>query len=234
MTALSANRQTPILDLDRVWRTFGLAADAVIYAGALVARNASGNLVPASASTTISIVGVAKSAANNTGGSAGALEVEVDTCIAKFAKSGTINAGSEGLQLYAADDQTVSLTNGGTAQVTDATLTFNGTDEVGLVIDGILVAVNCVTDAAATIDAWLVKAALYPYLTDNFTFTDGTTKITVAKKTGGSFSIEDHSPATATFALSTVTPGTAPTRPKAGKVHRVESDGVWADLRSHT
>ena len=60
MTALSDPRAVISLETGlNTWRTFGVAADKVIYPGALVAINAAGYLVPASALTTLRCVGVA-------------------------------------------------------------------------------------------------------------------------------------------------------------------------------
>lgn len=231
MTAATANRQTEKLDVPREFRTIPVAASTVIYAGTLVATDASGNLVPASADTTLTVVGIADEAANNSSGSAGDLEVIVDTCIAKMVNGDSITKAHVGDSAYATDDQTVSKGDGGTAASKDATLTFNGTDEVGLVVGGTLVKVNCDTDAATTIDNWLVEVAKFDHLVKGYTFTDGTTKITVTKKTSGEFSLENHAPATASFAISSVTAGVAATKPRAGKIHKVESDGVYVDTR---
>jgi len=60
MTALSAPRPTLSLETGvAVWQTFEVAADAVIYPGAVVALNASGYLVPASADLALRVVGIA-------------------------------------------------------------------------------------------------------------------------------------------------------------------------------
>ncbi|RTL04377.1 MAG: hypothetical protein EKK62_16410 [Acidimicrobiia bacterium] len=232
MTAATEARNTQKLTVPREWRTFPVAAATVILAGTLVAVNASGYLVPASADTTLLVVGVAEEGADNTSGANGALEVEVDRCIAKFVNGDSITIAHVGDPCYATDNQTIAKGDGGTAAAKDATLTFNGTDDVGLYVDGVLVYVACDTNAATTIDNWLVAAAKFPQLTEKFTFTDGTTKITVTKKTSGDFSIEDYSPATASFAISSVTAGVAPTKPRAGKIHLVDSDGVWVDTRA--
>lgn len=231
MTAATANRQTDKLDVPREFRTIPVAASTVIYAGTLVAVDASGNLVPASADTNLTVVGIADEAADNSSGSAGDLTVIVDTCIAKMVNGDSITKAHVGDSAYATDDQTVSKGDGGTAAVKDATLTFNGTDDVGLTIDGVLVYVPCDTDAETTIDNWLVEVAKYQVLTDKFTFVDATTKITITKKTSGEFSCEDYSPATASFAVAVVQAGVAATKPRAGKIHKVESDGVYVDTR---
>lgn len=231
MTALTANRSTEFLETGcRRWRTFGVAADVIIFAGALVAINASGYLVPASANTTLKVVGVATAELNTTGLSNGAKELEVDYGIALFANSDTIATANVEDDCYVVDDQTVAKSPGGTLQITEATITFNGTDQVGLDIDGVRVAVACNTNGATTIDDWLVEFAKYDQLKNVVTPTDGTTKIVLTFKTPGKHNVEAYSPATADFSISHTTPGVAATRPRAGKVHLVNTRGVYVRL----
>ncbi len=249
MTALSAPRPTKTLETGiAVWRTFPVAADAIIYPGSLVAINASGYLVPASSDTTLRVCGVAvptvkqqnqvsltvgsqKAYVDATGLSNGDLECEVQSsCIALYVNSGSsITLANVGDDCYAADDQTVART-AGTLQVTEATISFNGTDAVGLYIDGILVQVPCATDGATTIDNWLLEFAKYDQLKKIVTATDGTTKIVLTFKTAGKHSVESYSPATADFSISHTTAGVAASRPRAGKVHHVETQGVWVAI----
>jgi hypothetical protein len=237
MTALDAARNPEILQTPRLWRTFGCEDEKVIYPGALVVLNTDGYLEPATTSTSITAVGFATPKAqqmrdgvvDTTGTDAGDMECEVDSGIGLLKSSADadeITANDIGKDCYIVDDQTVALTAGGTLQVTEATLTFNGTDEVGLFIDGVLVAVPCNTNAATTIDNWLVEFAKYDQLGAIVTATDGTTKIVLTFKTPGKHSVEDHSPATASFAVSHTTAGVAATRSRAGKVWNVEARGV--------
>lgn len=231
MTALTAPRQTRALDLPRVWRTFPVKEAAVIFAGAMVGIDAAGDLTTADASS--KVLGVAQLGADNTDGGDGDLETEVDTGIAHFENSAggdELTAAHVGDDCYAVDDQTVALGSGGTAQVTDATLTFNGTDVTGLIIAGKLVTVTCDTDADTTVTTFF-DALEASELAADFTFADMTTKVRITKKTGGTFSIAPYKPATATFVIAEVTPGVAPDRPRAGKVHEVDSAGVWVDFR---
>jgi hypothetical protein len=229
--ALTQARQLSIVNFPRIWRTFGVADSAKLYAGGMVGRNASGYLVRAHEAEVV--LGFATDTADNTDGADGDLELEVDSGIANYENS----AGGEavaiediGADCYAVDDETVAKTAGGTAQVTDATLTFNGTDTTGLTIAGKLVTVVCDTDADTTVTA-LYDALVAHELAEDFTFTDMTTKVRIAKKTGGSFSIVPYKPATATFVIAEVTPGEAPDRPRAGKVHKIEGDQVYVDFR---
>ena len=117
MTALTQGRNTPYRDGKR--RNFAVAAAAVIYQGAMVALNSSDNLVPASTSTTLSVVGRAQDGVDNTNGIAGAERCEVDTGIFLYANSsaGDLIAASDiGSDCFAVDDQTVALTNGGSSR----------------------------------------------------------------------------------------------------------------------
>lgn len=113
MAALAQDRNTPSRSGDI--REFGVAANAVIYIGALVALNASGYLVPASTATTLKVVGRAEQAVDNTGGANGAVRCRVGGGIYRWANSGSsdaIAAVNIGASCYAVDDQTVALTSG--------------------------------------------------------------------------------------------------------------------------
>lgn len=91
-----------------------LAADAVIYSGAMVALNLSGYLVPASADPSLYVVGVAEKSADNTGGAAGALSIVPRRGCYPFANSAStaaVTSADVGRPCYAVDDNTVSRTN---------------------------------------------------------------------------------------------------------------------------
>lgn len=110
---LTASRKVPEKEGSRF--NYPVAASAVIYKGALVAINTAGDLVPATASATLRVVGVARDTADNTGGAAGAIRCEVKTGIFRFNNSTAGEAVTEALALshpvYAVDDETVSLTD---------------------------------------------------------------------------------------------------------------------------
>lgn len=110
MTAATASRDTVQL-ADGGPFTLELAASTKIYAGTIVAINASGYAVPASASSALRCVGRAEKTVDNTSGSAGALTVDVKPGKFFFACSGASRA-SRGLMVYAVDDQTVALNDG--------------------------------------------------------------------------------------------------------------------------
>ncbi len=113
MTALIEGRNTPFRD--GLHRNFPLAASANIYAGAMVALNATGFLVPASTSTTLTCVGRAEVSVDNTGAANGAANCEVGAGIYLYANSAAadlITRADIGANCYAVDDQTVAKTNG--------------------------------------------------------------------------------------------------------------------------
>jgi len=113
MAPLTTGRNTPARNADR--RNFPLEAAAVIYAGAMVALNASGNLVPASTSTTLKVVGRAEADVDNSAGAAGDLKCEVNTGAFHYANSAAADAialSDVGANCYAVDDQTVAKTDG--------------------------------------------------------------------------------------------------------------------------
>lgn len=107
MAALTQDRNTPRRSGDVV--TLPVEANAVIYAGAMVARNGDGNAVPASDTAGLRVVGRAAARADNSGGAAGAITVQASKGIFAYSHSG-LGRDDIGAQAYAADDQTVALT----------------------------------------------------------------------------------------------------------------------------
>lgn len=237
MTALTANRPTEFLEIGgRRWRTFGVAADVVIYAGALVALNASGYLVPTSAASQ-KVVGIACTEINTTGLSNGAKQLEVDHGIALLANS----AGDDAIATadvestcYAADDQTVAKTDGGVAQVTEGTVVYSAGDATGFTITGVAVAisVNAATSATATAAALAAAANARGDFSALYTASSNAAKVIVTKKTAGTFTITKQVAGSADITgLGTpATAGNAATRPVAGKVHSVSTGGVYVRL----
>ena len=111
---LTANRNTPRRFGDIV--TLGIAAAVVIYAGALVARDANGNATPGATATTLRGVGRARERYDNTGGAANALNVDIEKGIYRYKNSAdadAITTANIGADCYIVDDETVALTNGG-------------------------------------------------------------------------------------------------------------------------
>ena len=98
---------------------FPVAEDAVIYEGTLVAINADGYAVPASADSTLTVVGVAATSygtVDNTGGADGDLTVNVFQGVFWLANGNSLTLANVGDTVYVVDDQTVSGSSSGGAR----------------------------------------------------------------------------------------------------------------------
>ena len=113
MPALTADRNTPMRGGELI--PVPVAANTKIFAGALVAANATGFCVPGSVATTLTYLGRAESLVDNTGGVDGAKIIMVRRHKAfKFANYATdaVTQAEFGKSCYIVDDQTVAKTNG--------------------------------------------------------------------------------------------------------------------------
>lgn len=132
MAALTADRNTPKMSAEQI----GVPMAAVkIFAGSLVAANASGYATPGATATTLTYLGRAAETVDNTGGAVGAKIIRVDRKEAyKFANLGAdlVTQADLGKSCYIVDDQTVAKTNGG------ATRSLAG-KVVGIDVDGVWV-----------------------------------------------------------------------------------------------
>lgn len=92
---------------------FPVAAATNIYAGTLVALDASGNLVNASDAAAIRVAGRAEETVDNSAGSAGDLKATVKRGVFKFANSGSaaVDADDKGKICFVEDNQTVAETS---------------------------------------------------------------------------------------------------------------------------
>lgn len=141
--ALTADRNTQMTDGELI--PVPMAA-VKIFAGSLVAANATGYATPGAVSTALTYLGRAEATVDNTGLAPGAKSVLVRRHKAfKWANSGAdaVTQASLGKLCYIADDQTVALTNG------------NGTrSPAGIVLlvdaDGVLVGESGRTSLTAT------------------------------------------------------------------------------------
>jgi hypothetical protein len=109
MTALAEDRNT--VERDGSQLSLPCAAAKKIYAGALVARDASGNATPGATATTLRGVGRAAEQVDNSSGIAGALSVPIDVGVFRFANSAgadELDTGDIGSTCYIVDDQTVA------------------------------------------------------------------------------------------------------------------------------
>jgi len=109
MTALTDDKRT-------IWRNgsalaVAVAANAVIYQGAMVQRNAAGYAVPATATAANVMMGIADSTVDNTGGANGDIDVALTrNRIVLLVNDGTnpVTIAHRMLDCYVVDDQTVS------------------------------------------------------------------------------------------------------------------------------
>lgn len=117
MTALTADRATPERRSEYI--SVPVAASTRIFQGSLVATDASGNLVPASASVALTVVGMATEYKDNRDGAAGDLSCRVQFGTFRWANSAAadeITIAHRGRIVYALDDQTVALGEGATGR----------------------------------------------------------------------------------------------------------------------
>lgn len=113
MTALIADRNTAMKDGELV--PVPVAAAVRIYAGSLVAANATGYATPGATATTLTYLGRAEERVDNTAGADGAKTVLVRRGKAfRFANLGAdpVTQASLGKACYIVDDQTVAATSG--------------------------------------------------------------------------------------------------------------------------
>ncbi|MEW6595657.1 MAG: hypothetical protein AB1413_12385 [Thermodesulfobacteriota bacterium] len=111
--ALTADRNTTMKDGELI--SVPVAANVKIYAGALVAANATGYATPGATATTLTYLGRAEEFMDNTGGADGAKSVLVRRNKAfKFKNSGAdaVTQAELGKVCYIVDDETVAKTNG--------------------------------------------------------------------------------------------------------------------------
>ena len=111
--ALSKDRNTAMKDGEII--SVPVAANAVIYAGALVVATAAGFAAPGSVATTLTYLGRAEESCNNAGGVNAAKSVLVRRRSAFYYKNhgaDLVTQASIGKVCYIVDDETVALTNG--------------------------------------------------------------------------------------------------------------------------
>jgi hypothetical protein len=119
MTALSKDRKTDNFDPDSAiprLLSFPVEASTKIYGGSIVATNAAGNAVPASATTAIKVWGRCEKQADNSAGTAGAIQVQVRQGTFAFTNGSgadALSSANPGVLAYVIDDNTVGATSGG-------------------------------------------------------------------------------------------------------------------------
>jgi hypothetical protein len=142
MTALTQDRSFDQFgspdDVLPVLLSFPVEAATSIFAGALVGINAAGNAVPASANPALKIVGRCERQAINTSaagfGAAGAIQVLVrqGAFFYNVNADSAITIASFGANLYASDDNTLSLLDGGGLRPYAGFLVSSGSGEAGI------------------------------------------------------------------------------------------------------
>jgi hypothetical protein len=123
MAALTNSRNTPEMADGGRMRVYPVEANTNVYLGSMVALNAAGNAVPASATTTVAnalrVIGRAErmhkgtpgqNALNNPGAS-GAISVVARKGVFMFASDGSVGAAQLGAKCFAIDDNTVAATD---------------------------------------------------------------------------------------------------------------------------
>jgi hypothetical protein len=110
MTALTEDRNTPRREGDEYEHP--VAASTVIYAGSLVALDASRNAVPGATATGLVAAGRAEERVDNSAGTTGAKTVRVRKGVFRFANDGTVSRADIGSTAYIVDDQTVANNDG--------------------------------------------------------------------------------------------------------------------------
>ncbi len=113
MAPLTADRNTPRSEGDL--RSGLVAASTKVFAGALLMRNAAGNVIEGQTATGLIGVGRAEEQVDNSAGSAGDLTVRYRPGTFRFANSAStdeITIADIGNLAYAVDDQTVAKTDG--------------------------------------------------------------------------------------------------------------------------
>jgi hypothetical protein len=149
MTALAADRNTPQAISGDIFRQ-SVAASQLIYAGAMVARNAAGDIVKGATSASLIAVGRAEERADNSTGSAGDKSVTWRKGIFRFANSASgdlITKAEIGKVCWMVDDQTVAKTSNSSARSRAGVVRDVDAQGVWVELDEALARVGTVTAA---------------------------------------------------------------------------------------
>lgn len=133
MAALSADRNTPRASGEI--KILDVAASTLIYGGAIVMRDASGNAVQGKTALGLRGVGIAQGRVDNSGGSAGDKTVAVRGGTFRLDNSGSDPIGKAhiGSIAYAVDDHTVAATAGSGTRSPVGTIC--GVDSSGVLVE---------------------------------------------------------------------------------------------------
>ena len=91
---------------------YAVGASVKIFAGAIVALNATGYATPGAVATTLKSRGIAQELADNSAGADGAITVDVRRGVFRVGNDGTVTIADIGNDAYIVDDQTVADNNG--------------------------------------------------------------------------------------------------------------------------
>ncbi|HYH17579.1 MAG TPA: hypothetical protein VD995_03075 [Azospirillum sp.] len=114
MAALTTDRNTLARNGGFTHMERDLAANTSVFAGSMVAQNAAGAAVPASATNTLTVLGRAQHRASTVAGSTLPSKVVIERGVFRFANSAAgdaITIADYGKPCYAVDDQTVAKTD---------------------------------------------------------------------------------------------------------------------------
>ncbi|HXN85794.1 MAG TPA: hypothetical protein VN867_06960 [Candidatus Binataceae bacterium] len=123
MAALTNSRNTPEMADEGRIRVLGVEANTTVFLGSMVAINAAGNAVPASATSTtanaLKVIGRADYVVNgipaqnavNNPGVAGAIQIAVRKGVFLFSQDASITTASVASPCFALDDNNVTATD---------------------------------------------------------------------------------------------------------------------------
>ncbi|OGC00138.1 hypothetical protein A2V82_16510 [candidate division KSB1 bacterium RBG_16_48_16] len=159
---LTADRNTTRRDGIEV--DLPIAAGEKIFAGSLVARDASGNATPGAVATTLLGMGRAEEYVDNSAGGAGDKTVKIRKGVFQFANSAAgdaITRADIGKECFIVDDQTVAKTDGGTTRSIAGRI--DDVDTAGVWVE------FTVIPRPATVGSGDMDATLIKYATVNLT-----------------------------------------------------------------
>jgi hypothetical protein len=154
--ALTSDRNCPRTKGEII--SIKVATAVKIFAGALVAINSDGYLVPASDTAGLKVIGIAEEAVDNSSGSNGDISAKVLRCAAKLGNSATssVTQAKIGSPVYVVDDETVGATSTNSVVAGIAIELENG--DVWVDVSS-APAIKAAVDLAATATAAAIEAA---------------------------------------------------------------------------
>jgi hypothetical protein len=112
---MALNKPRDTIECSGVLLSIPVAANAVLFAGALAAVNATGFATPGAVAATLKGAGRVEATVDNTGGADGAKSVTIKRGVFKFKNHGAdaITQADLLADCFIVDDETVAKTNGG-------------------------------------------------------------------------------------------------------------------------